>query len=147
MYFELLLYNVKTPANVGSIYRLAHQFDCKKIYTYRSSLPSKTNTYRIERRVDVVALDSMDFLKDFGTIKIAVETGGTHVNPLAMLPKILVDSGMLIAVGNESLGISEEHLKLFDYIYTLRAVKQESYNVSHALAIALYSMFNDYGWR
>lgn len=142
MELHLLLYKIKTGANVGSIYRLAHQFDCKKIYTYECALPGKTNTYKIDRHVPIVNVNTLDFLNEIDAYKIAFETGGSEKIPCAIKDNVPV----LIAIGNESEGFDQDDLTYFDSIYTLKAVKHSSYNVSHALAIGLYNFYSFHIW-
>lgn len=129
---ELLLCRIETKENVGSIYRLAYQFGITKIYSYLSAAPGKTNTYKTERHSPIEIITSLNFLKDYDLPKIALEMGSSTNH-------FKFNQEYLLAVGNESHGFEESELSLFDTVVTLKGIVRDSYNVSHALAIALYN--------
>lgn len=137
---EVLLCRLKCKENVGAIYRLAFQYGVTKIYSYDSVSPGKTNTYKTERHIPVEKVESLDFLGKIQYTKIALETDSRYIedsNAKLSNSKIRhIDH--LIAVFNESMGCSESEKNFFDIIYSLKAPNRESYNVSHALAIALH---------
>lgn len=137
MNLEILLCRIKSKENVGSIYRLAHQFDCKRIYIYQCAQPGRTNTYKAERHIPIEQVESLDFLNELVSTTVALETGGIIGNLRILAP---FDS-LLIAVGNESHGFTKDELEYFDHIYSLNSKLHSSYNVSHALAIGLYNIY------
>lgn len=130
---DLLLIEIKYAENVGLLYRLAFQFNIRTIYTYKCASSAKTNTYKTEKHITIVEVDSLEFLKQYPNPKYLLETGGT-----VLKKESIKDPTFLLAVANESVGASEEQKKHFDYIFSLDAPRQPSYNVSHALAIGLY---------
>lgn len=135
--FHLLLNRIKFKENVGAIYRLAFQFDIKKIYLRNCAEPGRTNTYKTERHIEIEHVPDLKFLKEYAGGKIAFETSGDPVWPW-ITPKY--EQNVLVAFGNESRGFSKEELKYFDNIISLEAPCQASFNVSHAAAIALYML-------
>ena len=143
MNLSILIHNVKDKANVGSIYRVAFQFNAKRIYMCNSAEPGNTNTYKIERRVPIIQVDDLEFISTNQDMhSIALETCGDHANPEILYKGLFnTEREILIAIGNESYGFSNEELNCFDYVWTLDAQNNISYNVSHALAIALHRMF------
>lgn len=132
---DLLLIEIKYPANVGSIYRLAFQFNIRAIYTFNCAKSNRTNTYKTEKHIPISAVDSLDFLNEYPHPKYLLETGGTMI-----CKETVKQPEFLLAVANESHGASDEQKKYFDQILSLDAPRQPSYNVSHALAIGLYSI-------
>lgn len=142
MNLSILIHHIKDKANVGSIFRLAHQFDASKIYVCNSAEPGKTNTYKIERRVPIINVDDVTFLQDLDdVITIGLETGGSLGTGDFFRNVVSKEKDILVAVGNESVGFTEYELKYFDFVWTLEAKSQVSFNVSHALAIALHRIF------
>ena len=132
---DLLLIEVKYPENVGSIYRLAFQFNIRTIYLYQSAESNRANTYKTERHIPIIKIDSLEFLTTYPHPKYLLETGES-----VLTKESISDPVFLIAVANESYGASDEQKQYFDQIFSLNAPRRPSYNVSHALAIGLYQI-------
>lgn len=142
---ELLLIRLKTPENIGSIYRLAMQYKIKKIYKYKCiNILTKgllrTDVFNGQKHIPTQEIDSLDFLKTYLYPKYILETNGESIINKKS------DDKFLLAVAHEGRGATKKELQLFDSVLTIPAPNCElnehliSYNVSHALAIGMYSL-------
>ena len=139
---KLLLYNIKCKENVGSIYRLAMQYGIDVIYHYQSANPGRTDTYKAEKHINTLELTNTSLLNLFDNCfeyKIALETSGTFLS-FYDYEEIAINDGYLLVVGNESYGLPDDIISRCDRVVTINAPKFLSYNVSHALAIALHGL-------
>ena len=109
---DLLLLNIKNPANVGLIYRLAFQFNIRTIYSHQSSESNNANTYKTERHIPIIKIDSLEFLKTYIYPKYLLETGES-----SLAKNSISSSIFLLAVANESFGASEEQKIYFKSLF------------------------------
>lgn len=137
---RLYLEDLRSPYNVGSIFRTAEAMGGEKIYL-GGTTPSVTNprAMRTARGADSIItweIAELESIADNYTV-FALETGGTPVDDFAF-----PDNGLMI-VGSEELGVSQEALELAEkkgagrLSIPLSGLKG-SLNVSVATGIALY---------
>ena len=129
------LEDIRSPFNVGAMFRTAESFGVEKIIL--SPFCADPRHRRAERTamgcIDIVPWERQNALPDMPIF--ALETGGTPINEFAFPPR-----GLLIA-GSEELGVSPRMLEAADSslgrvsipIYGAKA----SLNVSTAFGIAL----------
>ncbi len=143
----VILDNLRSLHNVGSIFRTADGAGFQKIYCcgYTGTPP--------DRRIEKVSLGAEDFieweksktaaeicqkLKAEGYTIIALEQTERSENIFKIK---ITDNHIVIILGNEVEGISEEALKLADQHLEIPMFgKKSSLNVSVAAGIALYEL-------
>ncbi len=163
----LLLDNVRSTQNVGSILRTADGLGIDSVYlcgyTPYPIMPEGTDSRlphlaaSINRRIHKTALgaeltqrwynndstvETISKLRDRTTIIAALEQSSRSVDLRSYRPDPQTNNLCLI-VGNELDGISEDILKMCDICLEIKmSGAKESFNVSVAAAIALYQLKN-----
>ncbi len=128
--------DIRTPFNIGSIFRTSESFGIEKIFLSKNSASPKNSK---AKRTAMGCIDYMDWeIRDLDDLPdlpiIALETGGTNINDFQF-----PDEGIII-IGSEELGVSPEALKkagkniITIPMYGIKA----SINVSNALGICLH---------
>lgn len=143
----LLLDNITSEANIGSIFRLADAFGVEKILFHGT--PPNLDSNRLKRTarnthktVDFeVYEDASPMIANLvknGYMMVAVEITSSS-DPIS---DFKADSEKILLVGgNERHGISEEILKTCDLAYHIEMFgKNSSMNVAQSLGIALYEI-------
>ncbi len=154
----ILLDNIRSVHNVGSIFRTAETIGVSKIYCIGTT-PTPNDRFN-KKRSDFakVALGAEDLvaweqeetgsaltlvkqLKKQGFHVIAIEQAKGSIDYRKV--KVKVKSKVLFIFGNEVEGISKSLLKLADVVAEIPLQgKKESLNVSVAVGIALYRILN-----
>jgi len=144
----LMAENIRTPENVGMIMRLSEAFGVNKIYfsgEYTIDLTTKVkrasrNTYRTMNYEFVTEGEkTLSMLRERGYHSIAIEITNRST------PFQKFRSGkyknMVLVIGSERKGISEEMLQLCQDHYHINMFgENSSLNVANALAIGLYKI-------
>ncbi len=140
----VFLDRIRSPKNVGAIFRVVENFGGKGVFLYgytpdSSSKGVKKTSMGAEKYIDEVRVDDVKDL--FGKFK---KNGGK----IYALEKILGAKPVfeltphlpsIIIVGNEELGVGGKILNLCDEVIFIPTFGvKNSYNVSHSLAIFLY---------
>lgn len=157
----LLLHNVRSAQNVGSIMRSADCFGVSYIYfSGYTPYPIVKNDPRlphlakkIHNRIAKTALGAEEYLafsihsKEIDAINIAKKAGFNSIICLEQdkrsipINQYTPDSNMLLIVGNELSGVSNWTRQNANVILEITQYgKKESLNVSNATAIALYAL-------
>lgn len=136
----VLIHNLRSAFNVGSIFRTADCFGFSEInlsgYTPSIEHPALKSAARgcemwIKSRRWESPLECIDFYKGQGYKIIALETGGENISTFEWPEKIL------LIIGNEELGIAKELLDLCDSRVSIEMRgRKASLNVSCAFAVA-----------
>ena len=150
----LLLHNIRSAHNVGSIFRTADAAGISKIYLSgytpqpidRFGRPVKElakvalgGERSIEWEYFKTPLPLLKKLKKEGVEIIAIEQSKKSVDYKKIKPR----SSALFMVGNEVNGISEKFLEQADIVAEIPMKgKKESLNVGVSLGIALFRMLN-----
>ncbi len=128
--------DIRTPFNIGSIFRTSESFGVEKIFLSKNSASPNNSK---AKRTAMGCIDYLDWeirdLEDLPDLPIiALETGGTDINEFQF-----PDEGIVV-IGSEELGVSPEALKkagkniISIPMYGIKA----SINVSNALGICLH---------
>jgi len=150
----ILLHNIRSTHNVGSIFRTADAVGVDKIYI-SGYTPTPIDKFgRFRKDIAKVALgaeknvgweqidDSKKIIKKLKKENyqiIGLEQAKNSVD----YKKVKTEKKILIVVGNEVGGIDREILKLCDVLAEIPMKgKKESLNVSVAFGVALFKMFN-----
>lgn len=153
----LILQNIRSLHNVGSIFRSADAFGVEKIYLcgYTGAPPhpdiSKTalgaeGTVPWEKRVQTARV--IEELRRQGVVVITLEkTGGSkslvEIKSDRTLSRQIKKHGVTLILGNEVKGVTREILRRADAIAHIPMYgEKESLNVAVAAGIALYHLRN-----
>jgi len=143
----ILLHDLRSVHNVGSIFRTADAAGVTKIYL-SGTTPTPLDRFQNKRKdfikVSLGAEDSVpweyveleDFLKTYKGQLVAVEQDETSVN----YTEAKIEDGACLVFGAEVEGVHKEILKRADLIIEIPQVgKKESLNVSVTAGIILFS--------
>ncbi|WP_321990875.1 TrmH family RNA methyltransferase [Marispirochaeta aestuarii] len=143
---DLFLEDLRSPFNVGNIFRSAEAFGVRHIYLSPATpSPEQPRASRSSMGASLAVPWSVCSLPEAclafgysgdGTQVIALETGGTGIGSYSF------PSGGLLLVGNEEWGLSEEALSRADVRLSIpMGGAKASLNVSVAAAITLQRWF------
>lgn len=147
----VILDNLRSAFNVGSIIRSCECLGVQEVILCGQT-PNLTN-----RKVKETAMGTSDFIKisHYSTSKEAIfhyQKLGYEIIALELTNRSISledynpNQKVALLVGNESLGIEEETLRLCDKIIEISMLGvKNSLNVSNATAIAIYNITNK--WR
>jgi 23S rRNA (guanosine2251-2'-O)-methyltransferase len=151
---RLLLDNIRSVHNVGSIFRTADTLGIEEIYCVGTT-PSPVDRFGRKRqdlaKVSLGAEDSVKWLhlEDGLTIVKKLKKDGFKIIALEQSPESLdyksvqVHGPALIILGNEVDGVDQKFLKQCDVIAEIDMKgKKESLNVSVATAVFLYRLLD-----
>lgn len=139
---SLYLDEIRSPFNIGSIFRTAEAFGISRIYLSPGTASPK---HPRALRTSMGCIERIPW--EYKTLEqvpsgipiFALETGGTGISLFSFPPK-----GMAV-IGNEELGISPEARKLVSASYGIVSIPQTgtkgSLNLSVAFGILAYSWF------
>jgi tRNA(Leu) C34 or U34 (ribose-2'-O)-methylase TrmL len=136
----VLVHNLRSAFNVGSIFRTADCFGFSEInlsgYTPGIEHPALKSAARgceiwLKSRCWESPLDCINFYKEQNYKTIALETSGQNINDFEWPQKFL------LILGNEELGIADELLERCDSRLSIKMRgRKASLNVSCAFAVA-----------
>jgi tRNA G18 (ribose-2'-O)-methylase SpoU len=143
---DVLVDEMYSPANLGSIFRNAEAFGVKTIWVHENNKPElKSNRFKrtarsTDKNITIHFYNDFDaVLKTDDQLKIGVEITTTS-QPIQKI-KILKIRKVLLIVGNEKHGIKKELIEKLDHIFHIDMYGQNSsLNVSQSLGIALYEI-------
>ncbi len=150
----LLLHNIRSTHNVGAIFRTADAIGISRIYI-SGTTPAPIDRFgRARKDIAKVSLGAentitwesienvFDLIKKLKKEKVKI-IGLEQDNRSIDYKKVKTTKQNLVIVGNEVDGINKEILDLCDEIIEIPMKgKKESLNVSVALGIVLYNLFD-----
>lgn len=145
----LVLDNIRSPHNTGSILRNADAFGVEEVIL--SGITPTLDNSKVKRtmmnaKVNIKYFDNTENLiktyKDDNYTIIGLEKTQHSIN-IAKLKKCNPNDKIILILGNEEFGLSQDILEMCNYIYhiDMYGVKN-SLNVSVACGIALFSITN-----
>ncbi len=148
---HLLCDGVKSPANIGGLFRLAEAFGVCHLYFCNAQI--NFNSERLKRTArgtmrtvpfssEVPPLETINSFREKATPIYALEITTTSM-PLQQLP-VVVPQDVVLILGNEQHGVSKPVLALVDNCFHINMLgANSSMNVTQAAAIALYALTKD----
>jgi len=139
--FKIYLDDIRSPFNIGSIFRTAESFGVGKIFlSPGSSSPEHKRAIRSSMGcTDIVPWENFDCSRMEGENVFALELNGDPIEHFKF-----PDKGIAI-LGSEELGVSPECLKLADKSYGRVSISlagtKGSINVSVAFGILMYNWY------
>lgn len=150
------------PENLGNIARVMKNFDCTELILIDPQCnhlddaawrPAKHARDVLQNAV----LGSMKLLKKFDYLIATTATLGTDYNiPRSPItPKMLAETLPLdkklkigLLIGREGIGLTNREIELADFLVVIPTSKTyAALNVSHAVAILLYELYQKHGKR
>jgi len=150
----LLLHNIRSTHNVGSMFRTADAAGVTKIFLTGYTPTPLDRFGREVKELSKVALGgenfvSWEYVKNPNTVISSLKKDGVQIIAIEQdkksvdYKKVKVKSRVLFVVGNEVEGISRNILKKCDVIAEIPMKGQkESLNVGVALGIVLFKILN-----
>lgn len=143
---SILLDQMDSPANLGSIFRNAEAFGVQSIWVHSSnqkdleSARFKRTSRSTWKNISISFYeDCQRPIDDFEGQKIGLEIT-SHSKDIIKLSEQKFDH-VLLVVGNEKRGIAEDILQKLDHIYHIKMFgENSSLNVSQSLGIALHEI-------
>jgi tRNA G18 (ribose-2'-O)-methylase SpoU len=157
---SIMLHNIRSVHNVGSLFRTADAFGVSKIYI-SGYTPAPIDRFgRARTDVAKVALGAelsvpweqvgkgvdtfVTQFKNDGGVVVALEQDARSISCREVAGKVLGSTEVLLIVGNEVGGVEKSLLDHADIIAEIpMRGKKESLNVSVAAGIALFSMMHE----
>ena len=152
---DIVLLEPEIPENIGFITRVMANFDFNKLIIvnpqceYNSLQAIKTSKHAKEILNSALILNRFEeVIKKYNIIIGTTGIQGTDFNiPRSPLtPKQLaehhLDSNSALVFGREGQGMHNEEIMKCDYVVTIpSSVKYGTLNISHAVAVVLYELF------
>ncbi len=134
---EIGIYQPKTAENIGTLWRTAYQLGAAGIFTIGRRYERQcSDTYHSERHIPLrhyADWDAFMASRPLAASLIGVEMGG---EPLAGFKH---PQAAVYLLGSEDNGLPPAVLACCQRVVSIEAVRQASYNVAVAGALALYS--------
>ncbi len=151
---RVLLYNIRSTHNVGSIFRTADTLGIEKLYLVGTTPTPIDRFERVRLDIAKVALGAekvldWEYLKEAKTTISKLKKEGWNIiaieqnNNSVDYKKIKTKNKNLFIIGEEVNGITNDILKLANQIGEIPMQgKKESLNVSVAFGVALFRILN-----
>jgi len=151
----IILVRPQLPENIGMAARVMDNFGLSKLYIVnpRDGWPSKIAENSAKHAKNIIKK-----VKNFTSLKEAVSkfnlviattnrkrflTKKTYNNFSDLKKKIINFKDTAILFGPENSGLSNEDLRLANYIFTIKTASlNKSLNLSHAVSVISYELFN-----
>ncbi len=135
-YFEIGICGCKTSENIGTLLRSAYQLGASGIFVIgRRYEKQHSNTYVTERHIPLREYSCFEEFKKarpYGSILVGVEMGGVPLETFNH-PKQAI-----YILGAEDNGLPKEVLREVNFLVSLSAIRQLSYNVAVTGSIVMY---------
>lgn len=135
-YFEIGIYNNKTPANLGTLWRSAYQLGAAGIFTIGKRYPKQaSDTVLAWKHVPLRMYETFhDFEigRPYDCPLIGIEMGGKPLSKFSHTERAIY------LLGAEDHGLPKEILNKCQAIISLESIGQNSYNVAVAGSLVMY---------
>ena len=141
--FSIYIEDIRSPFNVGSIFRTSEAFGVKEIFISKyTPLPDHKRANKTARGCNKIipwSIKNLDYIKTRENI-FALETGGTPIHDF-VFPK-----NGIVLLGSEELGLSPEALKIADNssgrVTIPMTGSKRSLNISVAFGILMWEWYS-----
>ncbi len=140
--------SVNSPANIGSLFRVADSFGVKKILFGNTNVDTSSarlkrtarstqNWIPMEDNIDLVAVIAELCTKGYTPIALEITEKSIALNTLS----IFKNAKIIVVLGDEQLGVSADVLELCKkHVHIPMYGKNSSMNVVQAASVALYEI-------
>jgi len=135
-YFNIGVYHPKTGMNIGTLWRSAYQLGAAGIFVVGKRYEKMaSDTYKTPRHIPLWEYTDWDDFashRPCGAQLIGIEMGGEQ------LPHFWHPQQAIYLLGAEDHGLPPDVLAQCQYVVSIPAVRQESYNVAVAGSIVMF---------
>ena len=135
-YFEIGIFQGKTPANIGTLWRSAYQLGASGIFVigkrYRNQSSDTVKAYRHIPFREYQNFDHFQSARPYDCMLIGVEMGGKPLSGYSHPERAIY------LLGAEDHGLPENITEKCQSIVSLQAVNTQSYNVAVAGSLVMY---------
>ena len=135
-YFEIGVFNLKTGANLGTLWRSAYQLGAAGIFTigrrYHKQSSDVHSAYKSIPLRSFLDFDSFLLARPTGAVLVGVETGGVS------LSKFRHPERAVYLLGAEDVGLPQYILEKCQQVVTLDTLQSYPYNLAVAGSIVMY---------
>ncbi len=136
-YFEIGIYNTKTPANLGTLWRSAYQLGAAGIFTIGHRYPKQaSDTLKTHRHIPLRMFDTFEEFhasRPYDCQLVAVEMGGKALGEFKHPERATY------LLGAEDHGLPPKILEKCQHIISLESINTNSYNVAVAGSLVMYA--------
>lgn len=135
-YFEIGIWNTKTPVNLGTLWRTAFQLGAAGIFTigkrYSRQASDTVKAYRHVPLREFLDFDAFLAAQPYDCPLVGIEMGGRS------LPSFTHPERALYLLGAEDHGLSPDILRRCHHTIAIPAQRTESFNVAVAGALVMF---------
>lgn len=135
-YFEIGIYNGKTPSNLGTLWRSAHQLGAAGIFVigqrYSPQSCDTTKAYRNIPLRQFTTFEEFETARPHDSMLIGIEMGGRDLSGYGHPERAIY------LLGAEDHGLPTKILDKCNSVVSLQSVNMQSYNVAVAGSIVMY---------
>lgn len=136
-YFQIGIYQSKTPENIGTLWRSAYQLGASGIFTIGKRYGQQaSDTVKAFRHIPLVNYRDFDHFRTsrpVGSLLVGVEMGGVALSGFKH------PEAAIYLLGAEDRGLPDHVKAQCQHIVSLEAVNTLSYNVAVAGSLIMYS--------
>lgn len=135
-YFEIGIYNTKTPANLGTLWRSAYQLGAAGIFVigkrYKHQCCDTPKSYQNIPLREYSDFDHFLSCRPYDCMLVGVEQGGKP------LTAYYHPARAIYLLGAEDHGLPQHVIDKCNSIVSLQSINMDSYNVAVAGSIVMY---------
>lgn len=139
-YFEIGIYNTKTEANVGTLWRSAYQLGAIGIFTIGKRYKHESSdTGKAWRQIPLrhyLTIDEMLENRPSESLIVGIEMGGISLVDFKHPKQVIY------LLGAEDHGLPENVIKKCNSIISIDSIRTNSFNVAVAGSIVMWDRFN-----
>jgi len=136
-YFEIGIYNCKTPQNLGTLWRSAYQLGAAGIFTighrYQKQVSDTLKAYRHIPLRQFETFEQFMHARPHECPLVGIEMGGKTLGGFTHPERAIY------LLGAEDHGLPPNILEKCQHVISLESVRTESFNVAVAGSIVMYS--------
>ena len=135
-YFEIGIYQGKTPANLGTLWRSAYQLGAAGIFIIGERFKiQSSDTYKAYKHIPLREFRDFDHFQDsrpYDCMLVGVEMGGQSLSGYSHPERAIY------LLGAEDTGLPEKVLSECQSVVSLESINTLSYNVAVAGSLVMY---------
>lgn len=136
-YFEIGIFNNKTPSNLGTLWRSAFQLGASGIFTIGQRYSKQaSDTVKAYRHIPLRQYRDFDHFMEsrpYDCVLVGVEMGGRALSAFSHPERAIY------LLGAEDSGLPKTVADKCQHIVSLEAINTESYNVAVAGSLVMYA--------
>jgi len=135
-YFEIGIFNGKTPANIGTLWRSAYQLGAAGIFVigkrFQITSADTVKAYKHIPMREYTDFDHFQSSRPYGCVLVGIEMGGRSLSGYCHPERAIY------LLGAEDNGLPKQVLDKCQSIISLDSINTRSYNVAVSGSIVMY---------